>query len=79
MSAVENPMVLGRIERYPAPRLVVVNPKESNDIDNPKYDVYGQFIAPNDDYFVLQNHVIHLENLGQYFEEHLKAKWKVKK
>lgn len=79
MFAVENPMILGRIERYPAQRLVVVDIKGNDDIKNPQYDIYGSIIVSNDEYFVFGDHVIHYENICQYFEDYLKAEWKIKK
>lgn len=79
MIQVENPMVLGRIERYPVPRLVVIDTTDNNDIDNPNYDIYGQLIVSNDEYYVFGDHVIHTENIGRYFEDYLKAEWRIKK
>lgn len=79
MSAVENPIVLGRIERYPAPRLVVIDITDNNDVNNPAYDIFGQIIVSKDEYYVFGEHVVHIENLPRYFEDYLKAEYKVKK
>lgn len=74
---VENPMVLARIERTLPPRLVVI--ENANDIDNPTHDVFGSFIASNDEYLVFDDHVIHVENAYLYMEKYLNADRKTKK
>lgn len=77
---VENPMILGRIERHQQPpKLVVINTADDNDIDNPAYDIFGHIIVRNDEYYVFGEHVIHVENIERYFEEYLKAEWRQKK
>ncbi|WP_346234538.1 hypothetical protein MKY04_12795 [Lysinibacillus telephonicus] len=76
---VENPFVLGRIERCKVPKLVVIDTSDNNNIENPNYDVFGQVIVSNDEYYVFGEHVIHIENLPRYFEDYLKAEYKVKK
>ncbi|RUL56491.1 hypothetical protein [Lysinibacillus antri] len=76
---VENPMVLGRIEHYSRPRLVVIDTCDKNDFENPTYDIFESFIASNDDYYVFGEHVVHMDNLPRYFEDYLKAECRVKK
>lgn len=74
LADVENPIILGQIERTVPPRLVV-----SVDEDNPKYDIFGSFIASNDEYLVFGDDVIHIDNAAKYLEECLQANYKVKK
>lgn len=79
-SLIENPMILGRIERNHKPnKLVVIDTTDDNDTDNPDYDIFGQIIVKNDEYYVFGEHVIHVENIEKYFEDYLKAVHKVKK
>lgn len=73
LADVENPIILGQIERTVPPRLVV------SIEDNPKYDIFGSFIASNDEYLVFGDHVIHVDNAARYLEEYLNADYKVKK
>lgn len=73
MNAVENPMVLGRIERpsYGPVVFKVVN--------EPRYDFFGSFIASNDEYLLINGDVVHVENAVQYLVEVQGAKLFTKK
>lgn len=77
LADVENPMVLEKVERTLPPRFTVI--ENDDDIDNPQYDVFGSFIASNDEYLVFGDDVIHIDNAAKYLEECLQANYKVKK
>ena len=79
-SLIENPMVLGRINRQQRPpSITIIDITDDDDIDDPDYDIFGQIIVKNDEYYVFGEHVIHVENIERYFEEYLKAEWRQKK
>ena len=45
----------------------------------PDEDLYGSIIATNDEYFVFDDDVVHLENLERYVEDKLGALCMVRK